>query len=76
MKRLDEAGIRVPDDVAITGFNNSIFARTSKPTLTTVDNKAEMMGQLSFQLLHGLITGENVSSNLLIRPDLVIGEST
>lgn len=75
-KRLLEKGLRVPEDVAVTGYNNSIYAQCAYPTLTTIDNKVKLMGKLSFQLLNDLIEGEVSSSNLLIRPDLVVGKSS
>lgn len=76
LKFLHEKGYRIPEDVAVTGCNNSIYAQSAIPTLTTVDNKVKLMGKLSFQLLKDLIEGNETSSNLLIRPDLVIGQST
>lgn len=76
IKKLRELGKSIPDDVAITGFNNSIFAKCSIPELTTVDNKVETVGSLSVKLLNDLIENNNATSNILIRPELIVRKST
>lgn len=76
IKKLKELGKSVPDDVAITGFNNSIFSQCCVPELTTVDNKVETVGSLSVKLLRDLIENKNATSNILIRPELIVREST
>jgi len=75
-KKLIEIGRKIPDDVAITGFNNSIFSKYMTQTLTTLDNKFKMMSIFATQLLIGLIEGRNVNSDLLIKPNLIIRQST
>jgi len=76
ISRLHNEGLQIPEDVSITGYNNSIFSQCINPNLTTVDNKVNLMGKLSFQVLFDLINGESVSSKLLITPDLIIRKST
>lgn len=71
-----EMGKRVPEDVAITGFNNSEYSRICYPQLTTIDNKPELVAMLSVQLLESLIEKTDVYSSGVIRPELVIGQST
>ena len=39
-----ERGYRVPEDIAITGCNNSPDSRICEPELTTLDNKPELLG--------------------------------
>ncbi len=51
MKEFKRRGYRIPEDVAITGCNNSMDAKICDPELTTVDNKAEFMGVLCARLL-------------------------
>ncbi|WP_026884189.1 LacI family DNA-binding transcriptional regulator [Clostridium akagii] len=76
MKHLRELDINVPKDVAIIGFNNSILAKCCYPELTSVDNKFETTSYLSVKLLNDLIEKKNVTSNILVRPELVIRQST
>jgi len=48
---LKEAGIRVPDDVAVCGFDDVPFARMASPSLTTVAQPTERMGRLAVRML-------------------------
>jgi LacI family repressor for deo operon, udp, cdd, tsx, nupC, and nupG len=46
------AGIRIPDDVSIVGFDDIVFSRHAEPPLTTVRVEKEFMGRLAVRLLH------------------------
>ena len=41
---IDEVGKRVPDDISLISFNNSIFARLANPPLTTIDVNPNQLG--------------------------------
>ena len=58
MKGVRAAGVRVPDDVAVTGFDGGDFAAYTSPGLTTLRQPAEQMGAASARLLLQLINGE------------------
>lgn len=73
LKGFLRAGLRVPQDVAVIGYNNSEYARTCEPQLTTVDNKPETVGMLCVQLLAGRIEGTGEYPSLTIQPELVHG---
>jgi len=75
VKGLRRAGVRVPEDVAVTGFNDSMYAKLCEPELTGVDNKPEQVALLCVQLLEGLLNGGSASS-VTIQPELVLGRST
>jgi LacI family transcriptional regulator len=51
---LQEAGIRVPEDVSVVGCDDVFFARLARPPLTTVHVPRQEMGRLAFQMLHGI----------------------
>ena len=76
VKALLRAGIRVPEDVAVTGYNNSEYARICEPQLTTIDNKPELVAMLSVQLLTSLIEKTDAYSSCTIQPELVQGQTT
>ncbi|MBT9393729.1 LacI family transcriptional regulator [Hymenobacter sp. NST-14] len=44
-------GRRVPEDVAISGFSNEAFTLITEPTITTIDQRCEEMGQATVRLL-------------------------
>ncbi len=76
VKALIRAGLRVPEDVAVTGYNNSEYAKICEPRLTTIDNKPEMVAMMSVQLLTSLIEHTDVYSSCVIQPELVEGKTT
>ena len=51
MEVLARAGVRVPGDVSIVGFDDTIAARTSMPQLTTIRQPLRMMGAKAVELL-------------------------
>ena len=76
VKALLHAGLRVPEDVAVTGYNNSEYARICEPRLTTIDNKPELVAMLCVQLLTSLIEKTEAYSSCTIQPELVEGQPT
>jgi LacI family transcriptional regulator len=51
MDVLAQAGLRVPRDVSVVGFDDTIAARTSMPQLTTVQQPLKLMGATAVELL-------------------------
>lgn len=47
-------GVRVPDDVIVTGFDGTLAARLSTPSLTTVRQPMEAMGRAAARILAGV----------------------
>lgn len=76
VKAVLRAGLRVPEDVAVTGYNNSEYARICEPVLTTIDNKPELVAMLCVQLLTCLIEKTESYSSCTIQPELVEGHTT
>ena len=73
---LRAAGRRVPDDVAVAGFDDTELARYTDPPLTTVRQPIVDMGrQLARQLLR-LAAGDEVEPALMLPTALVVREST
>ena len=51
MRAAREAGLRVPEDVAVIGFDDIDMAETADPPLTTVHIAKELMGELAARQL-------------------------
>lgn len=51
---LQEARIRVPEDVSVVGCDDVFFARLARPPLTTVHVPRQELGRLAFQMLYGI----------------------
>lgn len=75
---LREAGRRIPDDVAVTGYDNwPVFALEADPPLTTVDMNLEELGAAAVRDLFGLIDGKPVGRGVRLHAStLVVREST
>jgi len=76
---LREAGLNVPRDVSIVGFDDVIFAATSHPPLTTVRQPLREMGQTAATTLLGLIEGRGghqPGTVITVFPELVVRRST
>jgi LacI family transcriptional regulator len=75
---LREAGVRVPQDVSIVGFDNwNVMVEGSRPPLTTIDPNLTMLGQLAANRLLHAIDGGDLGSGLVLQPcDLVLRESS
>lgn len=76
MKALAAAGLNVPDDVAIVGYDNSMFTEICTPTLTSVDSMSEAMAREAVQTLYGVLQGRQVSKKIVLSPTLVVRESS
>ncbi|NCO34745.1 MAG: LacI family transcriptional regulator [Armatimonadetes bacterium] len=77
MEAIENAGLAVPDDVAIAGFDNIELASLVRPRLTTVHQPQERIGGLACNLLLDRIEGKETGEpkEILIEPELVIRES-
>ena len=76
VKGLLSAGVRIPQDVAVTGYNNSIFASMCEPRLTSIDNKPEQVALMCVQLLERMMDGEPGGIVEVFRPELEQGWTT
>lgn len=78
LRALRSAGLRVPEDVAVVGFDDLPAAATSTPTLTTVRQRVEHLGELAVQtLLDVLAEGEGATPRRTTLPvELVVRAST
>jgi DNA-binding LacI/PurR family transcriptional regulator len=77
MRVIKESGRRVPDDVAVIGFDDSVIARHTDPQLTTVHQPIEAMGQEMVRLLLAKLAGESLDSHqVVLETHLVVRDST
>ena len=75
---LASRGIRVPEDISVTGYDNSCMAMGDGFHLTTIVHPQEKLGEMAAQLLLSLLRGETLQpeqSKILIQPELVVGNS-
>lgn len=73
---LAERGVRVPDDVAVVGFDDSPVATRTAVPLTTVAQPSEEQGRTMAELLIRLISGDDdVPKQTILPTRLVVRES-
>jgi DNA-binding LacI/PurR family transcriptional regulator len=71
------AGLAVPGDVSVVGYDDSAFMNCTEPPLTTVRQPIEAMGRAAVTLLVNQMEGANVAADeLLFEPELVVRGST
>jgi DNA-binding LacI/PurR family transcriptional regulator len=77
IKGLLKAGLRVPDDVSVTGFDKTRLAEYSNPTITTVDIHRDLLGKMAADALHELSCSTNPEGReYQIPAELILGESS
>jgi DNA-binding LacI/PurR family transcriptional regulator len=75
LKCLHESGIRVPDDVAVVGYDNNDLCTGLVPSLTTVDAHSERLGQALAKGLLSLIDKKAKSVCETVNPVLIERDS-
>ena len=71
------AGISVPHDVSIVGFDDTEIARIASPPLTTVRQPLQEMGAVALRTALRLVAGERIDSNHVeLATELVVRAST
>jgi DNA-binding LacI/PurR family transcriptional regulator len=77
IRALREAGLRVPEDVSVVGFDDIQIAVHVSPSLTTVRQPLQKMGEIAARaLLNRIENGENGVREIAIVPEFVVREST
>ena len=77
LRELRDRGLRVPEDVSVTGFDNIRLSEFCAPRLTTVEIPRERIGRLAFQMLvPEAAEGKPPGREVVLDPELVLREST
>jgi len=73
---LGERGVRVPEDISVTGYDDIPFARYVTPPLTTVRSPQDEVGSIGWKTMSGLLDGEHPGVRTLLAAEPVIRSST
>ena len=79
IRTLREFGKKVPRDVSVTGFDNSLLAKDNHIPITTISHPQDKLGRMAAELLLRLIRGEALTEEELhirVEPEIVVRDST
>lgn len=79
MQALKEKGIRIPEDIAIVGFNDDLVSRVVEPPLTTIHYPGQEMGELVARHLINHLQGTlplTHTHTIIIHSELIIRQSS
>jgi LacI family transcriptional regulator len=73
---LRTAGLAVPEDLGVVGFDDIPFARIANPRLTTVAQRSEQMGATSVDWILRALESDRLPASTLVPVSLAIRETT
>jgi len=77
IRAFQEAGLRVPEDISVVGFDDIQIAVHNSPSLTTVRQPLRKMGEIAARtLLKRIENGEDGVTEIVIEPEFVVRQST
>jgi len=78
MQTLQEAGIAIPNDIAVVGFNNDPISSIVRPKLTTVNYPGYEMGQIAASTLINAINKSTASTltTMVLKHELIVRDSS
>jgi LacI family transcriptional regulator len=79
MQVFKDNGLRIPEDIAVVGFNNDVISKIVTPKLTTFDYPGVKMGEIAAgNLINHLrgTTDKNIANTVVIESKLIIRESS
>ncbi len=75
-RALMDMGYSIPDQVAYTGVDNSIYTEISTPKITSLDNKLPELSQMAARLLLDALEERKVTKKMLLFSTVVERETT
>jgi DNA-binding LacI/PurR family transcriptional regulator len=76
LRAIRRAGLSVPKDVAVVGFDNLSFAGLCDPALTTIDQQHEAFATAAVNLMEQILAGKGAQlREVVIEPKLIVRES-
>jgi Transcriptional regulators len=76
VKYLQDNNIKIPEEVAVTGYNNSILSRCCIPSLTTVNGRMVEMAKQAVEVFSKVMDGEKIPADNCISPELMKRKSS
>ena len=76
IQKLTGLGLRVPQDISVSGFDDIPFSAYANPALTTIYQPAEEMGAVAMKLLDQRLCGETEIKTVTLPTELRVRQTT
>jgi LacI family transcriptional regulator len=77
MNALEEAGVKIPEDISIVGIDDISFAFLARPPLTTISVPRERLGITAFHALDKMLKlKRRIGADYRLETELVVRKST
>jgi DNA-binding LacI/PurR family transcriptional regulator len=77
LRAISGAGLRVPDDISVIGFDDIELCQVTQPPLTTIRLSRRELGEIAFEALHTIIRGTSKTGHeYRVDTRLVVRDST
>ena len=74
IKGLNDLGLSVPNDISVTGYDDLDISKYTNPTLTTVKQDIDLLGEKGFSLLTSLLKNRS-SQRIIINGEVIVRDS-
>ena len=69
-------GIRIPEDLEVIGYNNSVLSLCTEPELTSIDSKVEELSSCAVSVLMKVLSGDDADNHSIIAADIIKRNTT
>ena len=79
IQTLKEAGIKIPEDIAVVGFNNDVISKIIEPKLTTINYPGLEIGEIVARNLIARLQGNSnmiLTNTIIIKSELIVRASS
>ncbi len=76
MRAIQDAGLKIPEQISVIGIDNSIYSQLCSPSMTVLNNKMPELSITCSNLLVQILEGQSVSNRLMILSEIIEREST
>ncbi|HEV2446482.1 MAG TPA: LacI family DNA-binding transcriptional regulator [Candidatus Sulfopaludibacter sp.] len=76
MRQIRDAGLKIPRDMSVAGFDDLYISQYLEPPLTTVRQPMRQMGRMAMETLLHIFAGDDCARNLRVEGQLIVRQST
>lgn len=76
VRQIHSAGLHVPEDISVVGFDDLSIVQFTEPPLTTIRQPMSQMGRLAMEAMLDLLGGSGATHQIKVRGELIVRAST